>query len=113
MKKKLIFGIIVVVIFAAIAAVISERKKRGPIGPLPEEIVKELLEFDLNKDGQISKDELSERMQSMITRGDLNHDDILNHEELLKLAEAQSASAQSQGSNDKPKEESQNQESEK
>lgn len=69
----------------------GEREGRGPGGPGPDEIVKQLLEFDKNGDGQLQKSEVPERMQGMFERGDLNKDGVLSKEELRKLAEAQSA----------------------
>lgn len=64
--------------------------ERGPGGPNPEEMVKQLLEFDKNGDGQLSKSEVPERMHGMFERGDTNKDGVLSKEELRKLAEAQS-----------------------
>ena len=92
-KKRYVIGIVVAVIAICFIAFKVFRKPEHT-GPTPDEIVKELLEFDKNGDGQLSKDELSERMQGLITRGDANQDGILNHDELLKLAEAQSAATQ-------------------
>lgn len=91
-KKRHVIGIVVAVIAICIIAFKVFRKPETT-GPTPDEMVKELLEFDKNGDGQLSKDELSERMQGLITRGDSNQDGILNHDELLKLAEAQNAAS--------------------
>jgi hypothetical protein len=65
----------------------------GPGSPNPDELVKRLLEFDRNGDGQLSKEELPERLQGLFARGDANKDGILSKDELRKLAEAQSANA--------------------
>ncbi len=66
-------------------------ERRGPGGP-PEgqgnndEMVKTLLGFDKNGDGQISKEELPERMQGMFDRADANKDGFLTKEELTKVS---------------------------
>lgn len=111
-KKRYVLCLLVVVIAVGVIGFRVFRKPK-PSGPTPEEIVKELLEFDLNDDGQISKDELSERMQGLIIRGDANQDGILNQDELRKLAQAQSDATQHSASNEKRNGERQNQESEK
>lgn len=69
------------------------RRGEGPGGPNPEEMVKQLLEFDKNGDGQLGKDEVPERMHGLFERGDANKDNVLNKDELRKLAEAQSGGA--------------------
>ncbi|MFN0108469.1 MAG: EF-hand domain-containing protein [Blastocatellia bacterium] len=66
----------------------------GPGGPNPDEMVKQLLEFDKNGDGQLGKDEVPERMHGLFERGDANKDNVLSKDELRKLAEAQSGGAQ-------------------
>ena len=45
-----------------------------------------LREMDTNKDGKISKDEIPERMQSILTRVDTNNDDSIDEKELKALA---------------------------
>lgn len=60
----------------------------------------------MNGDGQISKDELYERMQGLITRGDTNQDGILNKGELRKLAEAQSKIAPPAANNERREQDS-------
>ena len=42
--------------------------------------------FDKNKDGKIAKDELPERMQDLIARGDTNKDGVLDKDEIKALA---------------------------
>jgi len=44
------------------------------------------MSFDKNKDGKVSKDELPERMQSIITRGDTDKDGAISRDELVKVA---------------------------
>ncbi len=66
-------------------------ERGGPGGPNPDEIVKQLLEFDKNVDGQPSKSEVPERMSGLFERGDTNKDGILSKEELRKVAEAQAS----------------------
>jgi hypothetical protein len=43
---------------------------------------------DANQDGKIEKKELPSRMQGIFERGDSNHDQILSHEELVAMSEA-------------------------
>jgi hypothetical protein len=52
-----------------------------------DDIVERLLAFDKNKDGKITKEELPERMQDLIARGDTNKDGALDKDEVRKLAE--------------------------
>jgi collagen type III alpha len=58
-----------------------------------DEVLSRVLSFDKNEDGKLTKDELPERMQGMIERGDSNGDGALDKEELAKIA----ASFQGQG----------------
>lgn len=71
------------------------RRRSGPSGPTPDEMVKQLLEFDRNGDGQLSQDEVPERMQGLFASGDANQDGVLTQDELRKLAEADAAAKQS------------------
>ena len=58
----------------------------GPGGRDPEAMVKSLFEFDKNSDGVLTKDELPERMQGLMTRADADNDGKLTKEELTKSA---------------------------
>ncbi|MBI2479857.1 MAG: hypothetical protein HYV60_14855 [Planctomycetia bacterium] len=58
-----------------------------------DEMLSRVLSFDKNDDGKITKDELPERMQGLIDRGDSNDDGALDKVELAKIA----ASFQGQG----------------
>jgi hypothetical protein len=51
-----------------------------------DQIVERIMSFDKNKDGKITKDELPERMQGLIARGDTNKDGALDKDEVKKLA---------------------------
>src|SRR5262249_38739526 len=49
-------------------------------------VVERILSFDKNKDGKVTKDELPERLQYLIEKGDTNKDGALDREEIQKLA---------------------------
>jgi hypothetical protein len=55
-------------------------------GLTTDQIVERLMAFDKNKDGKVTKDELPERMQGLIAKGDTNKDGALDREEIRKLA---------------------------
>ena len=60
---------------------------RGPGADLAgNDIVERIMSFDKNNDGKITKDELPERMQNLIARGDTNKDGVLDRDEVKKLA---------------------------
>lgn len=54
-----------------------------------DEIVARMLQMDKDGDGKLAKEELSERMQGMMERGDTNKDGFLTKDELVALARAQ------------------------
>jgi hypothetical protein len=54
--------------------------------PAVDELVERIMSFDKNKDGKVTKDELPERMQYLIEKGDTNKDGALDKEEIKKLA---------------------------
>jgi hypothetical protein len=51
-----------------------------------DDVVERIMSFDKNNDGKVTKDELPERMQHLIARGDTNKDGALDKEEIKKLA---------------------------
>ena len=64
----------------------DENKEERP-ARLSEDIVFErLMGFDKNQDGKLIKDELPERLQPMIERGDQNKDGALDNDEVRNLA---------------------------
>ena len=67
---------------------------RGPFGGEGDtsaaQMVERLMAMDANKDGKLSKEELPERMQSMMTRGDKNEDGVLDKEEIMASARERS-----------------------
>jgi hypothetical protein len=55
-------------------------------GLTEEDMIERLMAFDKNNDGKITRDELPERMQGLIARGDTNNDGALDRDEVRKLA---------------------------
>lgn len=62
------------------------RDGEGGRGAGGDDMLARVLSFDKNKDGKLTKDEIPERMQGMLTRGDTNDDGALDKEELAKIA---------------------------
>ena len=62
----------------------------GPGAGSATQMVERLMAMDANKDGKLSKEELPERMQSMMTRGDKNEDGVLDREEIMASARERS-----------------------
>ena len=56
-------------------------------GRPPEEIAKQLMEGDKNKDGTLTKDELPLNLQARFAEFDLNKDGVLDKDEIQKMAE--------------------------
>lgn len=52
----------------------------------PEIVVARLMSFDRNTDGRVVVDELPERMQSLVSRGDSSSDGALDRAEIQRLA---------------------------
>jgi Ca2+-binding EF-hand superfamily protein len=70
-----------------------------------DELVATLMAFDKNKDGKISRDELPARMQSMMDRGDTNHDGVLTVDEIRVIAKAQVAQNAEEDRRERPQRE--------
>ncbi len=64
------------------------------IGMSPEDTVNTLMQFDKNKDGKLTKEEVPERMQGIFARNDGNQDGVLTREELVQGATKQSQASE-------------------
>lgn len=68
----------------------TEKKEAKPDGSNPrlgvDDMVDRMLAFDKNKDGKLTQDELPERLQNLIEKGDLDQDGALVKDEIRKLA---------------------------
>jgi hypothetical protein len=67
----------------------TDKSRRGPGGVrtlTANDVVERILSFDKSKAGKITADELPERMQSLVEKGDTNKDGALDREEIKKLA---------------------------
>jgi hypothetical protein len=63
----------------------SPRESDRPAPISVNDLVDWIMSFDKNKDGKITKDELPERMQFLIEKGDTNKDGALDRDEIKKL----------------------------
>ena len=70
--------------------VVAEFPPQGPM-TTPIVVVDRLLSFDADSDHRIARDELPERMQVLVTRGDDNRDGFLDSDEIRALIKASSA----------------------
>ena len=65
-------------------------QRAAPRGNTPavteDDLVTRVLAFDKSGEGRVTKDDLPERMQSLVDQGDLNHDSVLDRDELKNLA---------------------------
>jgi hypothetical protein len=67
----------------------TDKSRRGPGGVrrlTADDVVERVMSFDKNKIGKITADELPERMQHLIEKGDTNKDGALDRDEIKKLA---------------------------
>jgi hypothetical protein len=63
----------------------------APRARSPHAVIERLVSFDGNKDNRISREELPERMQGLIARGDRNGDAALDSNEILALVNVASS----------------------
>ena len=61
--------------------------------PSADDMVKTLMAFDKNGDGQLTRDELPERLQGLFDRADTDHNGILTADEIRKAAQSAAAPA--------------------
>ena len=57
----------------------------------PAAVIERLVSFDVDADGRVSRDELPERMQGLVPRGDRNADAALDSDEIRALVTAASS----------------------
>jgi len=63
----------------------------GEGGSNVDQMVKDLMKFDANGDGKISKEELPDRMKALMDRGDTDKDGFLAKDEIQKFFQAQNS----------------------
>jgi hypothetical protein len=75
------------------AVLITEGPRVLVAGPAmsPAAVIERLVSFDANADDRISRDELPERMQGLVARGDRNADAALDSDEIRTLVNAASS----------------------
>lgn len=57
----------------------------------PTAVLDRILSFDTNGDHRISRDELPERMEGLVSRGDANKDGVLTAKEIIPLIDLQAS----------------------
>lgn len=75
------------------AVLITEIPPSSFAGPArsPAAVFERLVSFDVNADDRVSRDELPERMQRLVARGDKNADTVLDADEIGALVHAASS----------------------
>jgi len=64
-----------------------EGRRESQTAPTVENIVARMMAFDKNKDGKLTKDEITDpRLMRVFERADANHDGVVTREELTDLA---------------------------
>ncbi len=72
----------------ASAQAVSRPAPNGEIHMTPDQMIARVLSFDRNRDGRIALDELAERMQGLVARGDSSGDGALDAAEIRTLVVA-------------------------
>ena len=78
---------------APAVAMLAERA-RLRLGRNPVAVLDRILSFDANGDNRIARDELPERMENLVSRGDRNDDGFLAPEEIIPLIDLQASAPQ-------------------
>ena len=73
----------------AVATLAERARLRLELSPVA--VLDRILSFDANGDNRIGRDELPERMEGLVSRGDQNHDGFLAPEEILPLIDLQAS----------------------
>jgi hypothetical protein len=77
-----------VAIIVMVSGVAAGQKQSGPIPALNHTaVVNRIWSFDANGDGRIARDELPERMEGLVSRGDKNQDGVLAWDEVSALVD--------------------------
>ena len=72
---------------AAVVATVLTERTRIPLTLDPAAVLDRILSFDANADNRISRDELPERMEGLVSRGDRNQDGFLTANEIAPLVD--------------------------
>ena len=67
------------------ASASAQTRAGSPVAHI-DEVVARMMSFDRNQDGHVGKDELLERMQHLVTRGDVDGNGALDSNEIRTLA---------------------------
>ena len=78
---------------ARAVTVLAERA-RMRLALNPTAVLDRILSFDVNGDNRIARNELPERMEGLVSRGDRNQDGVLTPEEIIPLIDLQPAPPQ-------------------
>jgi hypothetical protein len=70
---------------------VSVERARIRLALNPTAVLDRILSFDANADNRISRDELPERMEGLVSRGDRNQDGFLTSDEIVPLVDIQPA----------------------
>lgn len=76
-----------------VGRVLGDRDRPGR-GVSAGAVLDRILSFDANGDNRISRDELPERMENLLSRGDRNQDGVLTSDEIVPLIDLRASTAQ-------------------
>ena len=106
MRSLVWMGAVAIIVLASGAVAGQNPRRPGPVditlvpqqvlsrtARTPGAIVDRIFSFDANGDDRIARDELPERMQGLVSRGDKNHDGFLTADEVVVLVDTPSTAA--------------------
>ncbi len=82
---------------AVLITLLAKQVPSMPIALNPTAVVDRILSFDANGDDRIARDELPERMEGLISRGDKNQDSVLTPDEVVALVATRPLARPTQG----------------